>query len=57
MTNMRSDLDVNFGNKVEAGYKEQKKIVLVTSGQKNRFCASFSVIADSYVMALQFFRL
>ena len=54
---MRSDLDVNFGNKVEAGYKEQKKIVLVTSGQKNRFCASFSVIADSYVMALQFFRL
>ena len=26
MTNMRSDLDVNFGNKVEAGYKEQKKL-------------------------------
>ena len=28
MTNMRSDLDVNFGNKVEAGYKEQKKLFL-----------------------------
>ena len=26
MTNIRSDLDVNFGNKVEAGYKEQKKL-------------------------------
>ena len=25
-TNIRSDLDVNFGNKVEAGYKEQKKM-------------------------------